>query len=422
MRVLAVGGAGGMGRHACRIAASLNRIDDLVVTDLDEGRAAAFAATIGPPARAFGLDVTDEKPLLAALREADAVINTAGPFFRFGVPVLRAAIMAGCDYLDICDDWEPTLDMLAMHPGAQAAGVVAVIGMGASPGVSNLLATMAARELDQAHTIVTGWNIEAAQPEDNGGPGVSAALVHGIRQMTGTIRVARDHRQIDEPPLQRTIIDYPGLGERQAWTFGHPEPLTLTHTFQHAGTSVNVTYARPGLIAAMKALRWAVDHGIVSAGRAAAGASWAEHHLHAPAPGKLFHPRRLPPLFGHATGTWQGKPAAAAAALCRPPGTTMGALTGIPLAVALGLLCDKKITSPGVYPPEAIIDPGLFFTALARQCPDHPDPAEMVSVIRSWDTDPNAQYETDILAARRYTQALQGKRRNDLRPGRGTDR
>jgi saccharopine dehydrogenase-like NADP-dependent oxidoreductase len=296
---------------------------------------------------------------------------------------------------------------------------VAVIGMGASPGISNLLATLAARELEQAHTIVTGWNIEAAHPGDKGGPGVSAALVHGIRQMTGTIRVARDHRQIDEPPLKRTTIDYPGLGKRPAWTFGHPEPLTLTRTFHYAGTSVNVTHARPGLIAAMKALRWAVDHGAVSAGRAAAATSQGEHHLPAPKPGKMFHPRRLPPLFGHATGTRQGEPATAAAALCRPPGTTMGALTGIPLAVALGLLCNEQITRPGVYPPEAIIDPGLFFTALGRQCPDHPDPAEMVSVIRSWDADPRAQYERDILAARRYTWALR-KHLNDLRPGRTT--
>jgi hypothetical protein len=84
----------------------------------------------------------------------------------------------------------------------------------------------------------------------------------------------------------------------------------------------------------------------------------------------------------------------------------MGALTGIPLAVALGLLCNEEITSPGVHPPEAIIDPGVFFTALARHCPGHPGPAEMVSVIRSWDTDAQAQYEHDILAARRYAQAL----------------
>jgi short subunit dehydrogenase-like uncharacterized protein len=40
------------------------------------------------------------------------VLNCVGPFYRFGPPVLTAAIKAGVSYLDVCDDWEPTLDML----------------------------------------------------------------------------------------------------------------------------------------------------------------------------------------------------------------------------------------------------------------------------------------------------------------------
>jgi saccharopine dehydrogenase-like NADP-dependent oxidoreductase len=406
LRVLALGGAGGMGRHACRVAASLDRVDDLAVTDLDEARAAAFAASIGPPARSFRLDVTDEASLLTALGAADVVINTTGPFFRFGVPVLRAAIAAGCNYLDICDDWEPSLEMLALHASARAAGVVAVIGMGASPGLSNLLAAMAARELDEVHTIVTGWNIEAAQPEEAGPAPASAALAHGVRQMTGAIRVVRDHQQVDEPPLKRTAIAYPGLGQRSAWTFGHPEPLTLTRTFRDAATSLNATLATPGLITALKALRWAADHRLLSTDRAVATLSWAERHLPPPRPEKLFHPRRLPPLFGHAAGTRQGRPATVGAALCRVPGVTMGALTGVPLATALSLLCDGQITTPGVHAPEAIIDPGTFFTALARKCPGQPDPAQMVSLIRSWDENPSARYQADILDARQHLVAL----------------
>jgi saccharopine dehydrogenase-like NADP-dependent oxidoreductase len=406
MRVLAVGGTGGMGRYACQIVASLDDIDDLVVTDLDEGRASAFAARIGPPARASRLDVTDELSLKSAMRDVDLVINTVGPFFRFGVLILRAAVTVGCDYVDICDDWEPTLEMLAMDADAQAAGTVALVGMGASPGVSNLLAAMAAGELDDVHTILTGWNIEAAQPEREGGSSVSAALVHGIRQMTGTIRVVRDHREVDEPPLERTAVDYPGLGERPAWTFGHPEPLTLSRTFPQVSTSVNAARASTGFIAMMRAVQWAIDHNFVSAQRAGRAASWAEHRLPAPRPDKVLHPRRLPPLFGHAAGTWRGEPATVGAALCRPPGTTMGALTGIPLAVAVSLFCSGHITEAGVHPPEAIVDPNLFFTALSRCCPGQPNPSEMVSLIRSWDMDARARYEDDILAARRYVRAV----------------
>ena len=57
--------------------------------------------------------------------------------------MLRAAIRAGCHYVDVCDDWEPTLEMLALDTEARAAGVTAVIGLGASPGITNLLAVQA---------------------------------------------------------------------------------------------------------------------------------------------------------------------------------------------------------------------------------------------------------------------------------------
>ncbi|MBW2087346.1 MAG: saccharopine dehydrogenase, partial [Deltaproteobacteria bacterium] len=50
---------------------------------------------------------------------------------------------ARCHYIDINDDWEPTLDMLKLDEEARQAGITAIIGMGASPGVSNLLAVKA---------------------------------------------------------------------------------------------------------------------------------------------------------------------------------------------------------------------------------------------------------------------------------------
>ena len=75
-------------------------------------------------------------------------MSTVGPFFVFRPPILPAAIDAACDYIDICDDPDPTLEMLAFDDRAQAAGVTALLGMGGNPGVANLLAVIAGRELN----------------------------------------------------------------------------------------------------------------------------------------------------------------------------------------------------------------------------------------------------------------------------------
>ena len=59
------------------------------------------------------------------MKNINIVVNTCGPFFKFGEPILSAAIDSGCHYLDICDDWEPTLEMMKLDANAKSAGVSA---------------------------------------------------------------------------------------------------------------------------------------------------------------------------------------------------------------------------------------------------------------------------------------------------------
>ncbi|GAD84581.1 hypothetical protein NCAST_25_00010, partial [Nocardia asteroides NBRC 15531] len=178
MRVLALGGAGEMGRVAARVLRGDSRVSALTIADRDESAARKVAAELG--ADALGLDVTDASALAAALRAADLVVNTVGPYFRFGPPILAAAIDARCDYIDICDDPQPTIEMLELDARAKAAGVTALLGMGASPGLANLLAVRAGAELDRVDDLVTGWNIHSAHPEPvrfiSAGPAATGSL------------------------------------------------------------------------------------------------------------------------------------------------------------------------------------------------------------------------------------------------------
>ena len=113
--------------------------------------------------RAVGLDVNDASAMRRAMQNVDIVINTSGPFYRFGVPILQAAIDEGCNYLDICDDWEPTIEMLKLDQAAKTAGVTAIIGLGASPGISNI-GLIAMQELDEVSSF-TGWDL-VMRPEE----------------------------------------------------------------------------------------------------------------------------------------------------------------------------------------------------------------------------------------------------------------
>src|SRR5262245_8399736 len=95
--------------------------------------------------------------LLAATR---TVANLAGPYYRTGTAVLDAAIQAGTDYVDICDDADVTLPMLERGPAAEAAGVRALIGMGSSPGTSNVLIRAALDHLGSAEDVDISWTVD----------------------------------------------------------------------------------------------------------------------------------------------------------------------------------------------------------------------------------------------------------------------
>ncbi|MFD0891135.1 saccharopine dehydrogenase family protein, partial [Streptosporangium algeriense] len=227
-----------------------------------------------PGVSAAPVDASDPVRLRELFHDADLVLNTTGPFFRLGVPILRAAIESRTHYADICDDWEPTLDMLAMDAEARRSGVIAVIGAGASPGTSNMLAALASRELDTVEDVFTAWPVDVPfvgdDPADSASGGGSAALVHWMQQLSGKIRIWVGGESVERPPLEPVRLDYPGLGAGTAYTVGHPEPLTLPATCSITRDSTCVMVVGAGTAAYLMTLREEVDRGRLSLDQAAA--------------------------------------------------------------------------------------------------------------------------------------------------------
>ena len=124
MKVLALGGSGGMGRFAVETCMDFDNISEVIVADINADAAIAFANSMNGKVSGIGLDVTDTDALKAQMEEVDVVINTVGPFYKYGPPILQAAIDKSCHYLDINDDWEPTLEMLTLHEKAENLSLI----------------------------------------------------------------------------------------------------------------------------------------------------------------------------------------------------------------------------------------------------------------------------------------------------------
>lgn len=390
-KVVLLGAAGGMGRVAAELVAAMGNVSELVLADRNLSGAAKLATELDlasqAAVRAVGVDVTDLPALGALLEPADVVLNTSGPFYRFGVPILRTAIETGCHYLDICDDWEPTIEMLALAEEARAAGVCAVIGIGASPGALNLLARLACERLDVVEDLHTVWPIDAGEggasaATDTGGQGAAAAVVHWMQQISGTIETVEDGVRVSSRPIVPVRLRYPQVGEGTAYTVGHPEPITLHATMKVQGRSANLMLLQPMTAAFLDVLRDDIDRGRLSCDRAAdlvfrpgrirsLRAAWRRPRFEGPG--------GLPPFFAVACGTRDGEGRLVGAHVeALPEG--MARVTSVPLALGLQQLLAGQIASPGVHPPEAVILPEPLFDGLAQAC--DPPLATMADMVR----------------------------------------
>jgi saccharopine dehydrogenase (NAD+, L-lysine forming) len=169
MRVLVVG-AGGVGAAFAAIAQRRPCFGHVVLADVALARARAVAERLGEPDRfsAARVDASSRSELLELIARArpDAVLNACDP--RFNEPIFGACFDAKVTYLDMAMTLshphpERPYELpgeklgdhqLAQHEQWQQAGVLALVGIGVEPGLSDVLARHAADELFQTITEV----------------------------------------------------------------------------------------------------------------------------------------------------------------------------------------------------------------------------------------------------------------------------
>ncbi|RJO75592.1 saccharopine dehydrogenase [Nocardia panacis] len=372
MRILILEATEPTATAALTVARRVAGVREIIAADTRGDAVRALVDSLGrdgAPVRAEQLDPDDRQALREALTSADIVLNAADPS-RFGTRVLAHAIDSGTDYLDICDDTEITSAMLEFDPAAKRAGVCAVIGMGASPGLDNLLAACAARELDTVHNIHTAWPIDTPDPNPTEfsipPTHPTDAEIRWTDGISGEITVVRAGEHHREPPLRPIPLELPGDLRGTAYTVGHPAPLTLARTLTATGDCLGLLTLTPGTAAYLDVLRRDIDRGRLT--RAGAAAQLTDPSLRRSLRAlaramRLPEPGNLPPFFALVTGHRAGEGHTVLATLREPatgtPLTTdLARADGIPIALAIAHLDRER---PGVHPPEAIIDPDRFF-------------------------------------------------------------
>jgi saccharopine dehydrogenase-like NADP-dependent oxidoreductase len=373
---LLVLGAGEVGRNIAFAAAKQPSVTNITVADrnIDAARHAAHDIKAG----AVEVDVSDEQAMSKLLASVDIVGSSVGPATRFGVPILRQAIAAGKAFVDVCDDPEPTLEMLGLDKQAKAAGVTAIVGCGASPGISNLLAVEAASRLEGVDRIITSWG-EGDDSDDSGISGVSAAVEHWVEQISFPIPVWREGALRHVVPLEHVEVFYPGVGKVIARSVGHPEAVTLPRRFTDVRECVNAMDFSSYVFVALervaeqvrskkKTIREGAEMLARMLGKGEEGLTFGDAAAYAVNTSKdvLSGKLSLPGLCAVAEGVRGGRKTIIGASLNGYIPGGMGPVTAVPAAIGIEMIASRTVEWSGVRAPEDALEPHGFFDLLRK--------------------------------------------------------
>jgi saccharopine dehydrogenase-like NADP-dependent oxidoreductase len=197
----------------------------VVVADYNLEAARELAGEVGGKTSAVKVDALDRSSLVETIKGADAVISYVGPYYVFGEPVVKAAIEAKTPLVDICDDADAALKILAYDGPAREAGITIITGLGATPGITNLMALRGSEELERVDEIDTSWAWTALDPKMKG----RAIVDHYFHAISGNIKTYRNGNWVDIPALSvsRNVEFSSPIGLFEVSEVGHPEPVTI---------------------------------------------------------------------------------------------------------------------------------------------------------------------------------------------------
>jgi saccharopine dehydrogenase (NAD+, L-lysine-forming) len=348
---VAVLGAGGIIAPAIvRDLADSEEVQAMRLLDLDGARAAEVASQYGA-GRASAEAVDARDGLAGVLENCDVLVNSAS--YRINLEAMRACLSAGCHYLDLGGLYWLTGEQLDLNDEFERAGLVAVLGIGSSPGKTNLMALEAVRrlegEIESVHVAAAGRDPEAP-------PGLSLpyALRTLIDELTMAPVVVREGKPVELEPLRPGgVVDYgQPIGEAETIYTLHSEPRTFPDSFGCRETSFRLSLA-PALYGRLGEVI----------------ASSPEEVERAQVEAKPASPKTFSVHVVDATSS-DGR---SARVTCLTPPHESWRLgggvvsTASPAAAAVRLLARGKIEARGALPPERCIEPEDMFPELERR-------------------------------------------------------
>jgi saccharopine dehydrogenase (NAD+, L-lysine forming) len=366
-KVVVLGGSGVVGSVAVRTLAKHPAISEVVIADYNLEAANHLMTKLqSNKVTAAHCDVLDQALLSKTLHGCDVVLNCVGPFYNTVKSVLEVVVKEKINYVDICDDVDVTLEILDMDQIFKQSGVKVLLGMGSSPGVTNIIAKFAADQLLDEVESIDIFHTHGGEPVE--GPGV---IGHRFHCMSISIPMFLDgslkHVNFFEEDgiALRQTFNFPLVGETMLYPYPHPEQVTIPKYINlkqvtNKGSVLPDVYYN--LIKDLCQLGLNDNNPVVVKGHKVTPSDFAIAYIIRERE-RILKETNFGSQRGCASVIVKGKKNQAFCEYRFHMASTSQALgegTGIPAGFGAILMAEGKIKGEGVMPPEACVEPQLF--------------------------------------------------------------
>lgn len=228
-KVVVLGGCGAVGSVAVKTLAGNSEFSEVVIGDFNIDKARRIEKEINSPrVKSVKFDAFDKKSILRAIKGSDVVLNCVGPFYSTVKNILETVAEAGINYVDVCDDVDVTIELLKMDGQIKAKGITALIGMGNSPGVTNIVGKLAAESMLDETDSIDIFHVHGGDKIE--GPGVIGHRFHCMSIdipmfLDGELKYVK-YFEKDGIALRETF-EFPVVGKVPLYPYPHPEQITM---------------------------------------------------------------------------------------------------------------------------------------------------------------------------------------------------
>ena len=365
MKVVVVGGMGSMGQAVVRDLTKQEIFDNIVVADIavEEGR---IPEKLKNDRRIHfeKVDIYEREKLVDLFNEAYVVVNCAGPFYKTAIPVVKAAIEAKVNYIDICDDYEATWQLLSspdIDEDAKKANVTVLTGMGSDPGTNNILVKWYSEKMEVVEDVYLYWVVSIAEIS-------GAAMDHSLHMIIGKVPQYLDGKleYVEGGEGEETLDFLPPLNQCTVRFVGHPQPLTIPRYLK----GVRNVVIKGGLIP-----KWVDEYIIMQKEMGLLerdtlnlkGVKVEPYDFTLALWDNILKSKEKGPLASGLKVVVRGKRKNLYVEYTADIAGRMAPGTGIPAAIAAGMMAKGEIKEKGVFAPEGCVDPKLFLSEFVKR-------------------------------------------------------